>query len=44
MKNQTNTNLLLSSSFALALTLATWLPSTATAADEPMMPMKGGEH
>ena len=43
MKNQTNTNRLLSSSFAIALTLAIWLPTTATAADEPMMPMKG-EH
>ena len=28
---------------ACALALATWLPSTARA-DEPMKPMKGGEH
>ena len=44
MKKQTNTNLLIRSSLALALAMASWLPIAATAADEPMKPMKGGEH
>ena len=44
MKKQPNTNLAIRSGLALALALATWLPSTTTAADEPMKPMKGGEH
>ena len=35
---------LLSAGVAIALTMAVWLPTTATAADEPMKPMKGGEH
>ena len=34
----------LSAGVAIALTMAVWLPTTATAADEPMKPMKGGEH
>ena len=35
---------LLSAGVAIALAMAVWLPATATAADEPMKPMKGGEH
>ncbi|MEN9602633.1 MAG: hypothetical protein RIS56_2239 [Verrucomicrobiota bacterium] len=36
----------LGSCIAVAMALATWLPTTAIAADEakPMKPMKGGEH
>lgn len=44
MKKQTNTNLLVRTSLALALAVASWLPIAVTAADEPMKPMKGGEH
>ena len=44
MNKQTNTSLLIRTSFALALAMASWLPIAATAADEPMKPMKGGEH
>ena len=29
---------------ALAIALAAWLPTNINAADEPMKPMKGGEH
>jgi hypothetical protein len=44
MKEQTHTNLFIRSSLALALAMAAWLATAATAADEPMKPMKGGEH
>ncbi len=44
MNIQTNTNPVIRSGFALALALVTWLPTAATAAAEPMKPMKGGEH
>ncbi len=43
MKTVNNKNLL-SAGVAIALTMAVWLPTTTTAADEPMKPMKGGEH
>jgi hypothetical protein len=35
---------LLGAGVAIAIAMAAWLPTTATAADEPMKPMKGGEH
>ena len=43
MKTSNNKNLL-SAGMAIAIAMAAWLPTTATAADEPMKPMKGGEH
>ena len=42
--NTVNKKNLLSAGVAIALAMAAWLPTTATAADEPMKPMKGGEH
>ena len=44
MNTHTYKNLLIRSSITLALALASWLPIVATAADEPMKPMKDGEH
>jgi hypothetical protein len=44
MKKQTNTNLLIGTSFALTLAIASWLPTAATAKDEAKKPMKGDGH
>jgi hypothetical protein len=46
MKKQTNKKLLIRSNFilAMAIAMASWLPTAATAADEPMKPMKDGEY
>ena len=45
MKTVNNKNIL-GAGVAIAMALAAWLPTTASAADEtkPMKPMKGGEH
>ena len=45
MKTVNNKNIL-SAAMAIAMALAAWLPTTASAADETksMKPMKGGEH
>jgi hypothetical protein len=44
MKN-TNKNNLLGAGVAIAIAMAAWLPTVATAADDaPMKPMKGSEH
>jgi hypothetical protein len=43
MKTENNKNLL-RAGVAIAMAMAAWLPTTATAADEPMKPMKAGEH
>jgi hypothetical protein len=39
-----NTNYLLGAGVAMAMAMTICLPVTITAADEPMKPMKGGEH
>jgi hypothetical protein len=39
-----NNKNLLGTGVAIAMAMAVWLPTTATAVDEPMKPMKGGEH
>jgi len=43
MKTMNNKNLVCAG-VAIAMAFAAWLPTTATAADEPMKPMKAGEH
>ena len=43
MKTVKNRNFL-NAAVAIAMTMGAWLPTAATAADEPMKPMKGGEH
>ncbi len=43
MKTVNNQNLL-GAGVAISIAMAAWLPTTATAADEPMKPMKAGEH
>ena len=43
MKTMDNKSLL-GAGVAIAMAMAAWLPTTVTAADEPMKPMKGGEH
>jgi hypothetical protein len=37
-------NNLLGAGMAMLMAMAAWLPSAVTVADEPMKPMKGGEH
>jgi len=44
MKKQTKTNPLIRTSLGLALAIASWLPTAATAEDELVKPIKGGEH
>ena len=39
-----NSKNLLSTGVAITLAINAWLPTTTIAADEPMKPMKGGEH
>jgi hypothetical protein len=39
-----NNKNLLGTGVAIAMAMAVWLPTTATAVDEPMKPMKGDEH
>ena len=43
MKTVSNKHIL-RAGVAIAMAIAAWLPTTATAGDEPMKPMKGGEH
>lgn len=44
MVKQTLPSLLIRTNLVLALAMTSWVPATATAAEEPITPMKGGEH